>query len=1188
MVLCCPCSPDIFTNIFTYCVDICCRSDTDSESVEETPPAKRQRTTDTQPNRIKDAHDGGNQFEIKMAAVIGLRGMGRGDNFELATNVIDAGNFGDIVYTAGGRRYFLHLKHTDNPGTNRLVHSELVPLLNSCFETYINMADKDESEFIIYTNQHLGSRLLNHKVEEPDVDTIFKTSEREKIYKFTPDDDKENDVYTLLEESMMKNKEYKCLSDQEKESKPKRIKEFLNKLIIVTGQKDQWELDDLIAEEIINQDKIQVDHEVYTSILRHFKMRLENWWSNGKEKMTPETLRAWLQKAKTESCVPVVRRLFDSCTKQLVSTEIKFSDREKSRLQKELSNKRAVHLRSDAPSLCRILLLACLPQSKSIFVTLELLQSNDNMLLYAWLGGHWEWLIVSCDSTVRQSDISETFIKISEILKHHYPTKRVIILTASSVQEIKGFDPVEHKFKFEQLSKQSQEMVLDKKIDFQGCEVTMRSVLQKYGNVEHVLGAELVTDLVTESTAVNIGDRLQQNTEHYEPRVFKRKIWLPLDTLRKQSLHLDIFAVSGIEKIDLIDIIPSDEEVGNFDEDSVSVNSTQRHEVFRKRFIVLKGRNLKSSFLKLCRLHSRETLHWLKYKDGKLLWKQTCGDIENLLNCTDAVKTGTVKQIIRECKNKGTSEMTEDSIWDLGERTVLVVAEPGMGKSSTTTQVAWNTKLANPTSWVVRINWNDHTRELQEINTATFNLDSLVEFLCRTAFPESKYTDINRILLKQALQNSGNVTVLMDGFDEISPTHADKAAVILSELMKTKVERVWVTSRPVEKDRLEKELSVNAWNMKSLSNDSQRTMFLNLWLPKVNVYKNGQNLVGFINRSLLLAYDLYQDRNFTGTPGYVKLIATALETHLQTGDFNGPHKMDFFHLYDRLVEKKLHVQERSKKEEDLNSFQDDHDNAMGIYLDILEQCSLLVTLPSEQQALHKTKTRNGKLSIDAEKVRDRNDKISIVMKVVNGKPQFVHHTVAEYFTARWFSRNFELNRRVLERIIFDPRYKVMTDIFYRLLAKDCPLHCAVLEEDTKNVKTLLREGCDVSARDKGGKTALHLIAARGRDGPTCEEITNSLLQNGACVQAEDLVLQWTALRYAIEAEKWFVVERLLEIEYNTIELEHIRQRVEHESYIGKIIAHTAGKNCMSLLQYLRKICADTKWAPIVDVAVARK
>jgi predicted NACHT family NTPase len=142
-----------------------------------------------------------------------------------------------------------------------------------------------------------------------------------------------------------------------------------------------------------------------------------------------------------------------------------------------------------------------------------------------------------------------------------------------------------------------------------------------------------------------------------------------------------------------------------------------------------------------------------------------------------------------------------------------------MGKSSTTTNVAWSTKQHDPTSWVVRINWNDHIRKLKEINPTTFNFDSLVEFFCSAAFPTSKYTDINSSLLKQALQNSGNVTVLMDGFDEISPTHVHKAVVILSELMKTKVGKVWVTSRPVEKDRLVQELCVTAWNMKNLSRE---------------------------------------------------------------------------------------------------------------------------------------------------------------------------------------------------------------------------------------------------------------------------------------------------------------------------------------------------------------------------------
>ena len=62
-------------------------------------------------------------------------------------------------------------------------------------------------------------------------------------------------------------------------------------------------------------------------------------------------------------------------------------------------------------------------------------------------------------------------------------------------------------------------------------------------------------------------------------------------------------------------------------------------------------------------------------------------------------------------------------------------------------------------------------------------------------------------MLKQVLQNIGNVTVLMDGFDEISPTRVHKAAATLFDLVKTKFRRDLVTKPKMEIEKLEKELS---------------------------------------------------------------------------------------------------------------------------------------------------------------------------------------------------------------------------------------------------------------------------------------------------------------------------------------------------------------------------------------------
>ena len=61
------------------------------------------------------ASEGGFQFKTKMAAVIGLHGLKQGHDFKLSSNIKDAGNSHDLVYTGGGQRYFLQLKHSYNP-----------------------------------------------------------------------------------------------------------------------------------------------------------------------------------------------------------------------------------------------------------------------------------------------------------------------------------------------------------------------------------------------------------------------------------------------------------------------------------------------------------------------------------------------------------------------------------------------------------------------------------------------------------------------------------------------------------------------------------------------------------------------------------------------------------------------------------------------------------------------------------------------------------------------------------------------------------------------------------------------------------------------------------------------------------------------------------------------------------------
>jgi hypothetical protein len=461
--------------------------------------------------------------------------------------------------------------------------------------------------------------------------------------------------------------------------------------------------------------------------------------------------------------------------------------------------------------------------------------------------------------------------------------------------------------------------------------------------------------------------------------------------------------------------------------------------------------------------------------------------------------------------------------------------------------------------------------KLQDITAATFSFESLVEFLCSAAFPESKYTDINISLLKQALQSSGNVTVLMDGFDEISPTHADKAAVILSELMKTKVGRVWVTSRPVEKERLEKELSVIAYGIKSLSHKSQQEMLCKLW--KCEGGGKDFKLLDFTDKLLWHLNQSFEDVNFTGSPLCLEMIGAFYEVDMETclnSDVWFWAKIDLVNLYERFVERKLHIYLRDKQKADISNsiFLDGHERLKQSYLEDFEKCALVDVLsPHMLQSFH-NKNVVDEIQPFLDRVQAGKDKTGIVTNVVGGKPQFLHRTFAEYFTARWFSKNFESNRSVLEHILFDLKYSFVRDMFDRILAKDCPLHCAVLDGNLELVKALLETGYDVTAVDKGGRNIMHII---GTHLSLFLDIIYRASHYEVSLDMTDRVMQWTPLQYAIKSQKSCTAERLLQRNVHRSGLGMTRMRASNPDYIGLIIIDAALRGHLLLLEFLYNI-----------------
>jgi len=156
--------------------------------------------------------------------------------------------------------------------------------------------------------------------------------------------------------------------------------------------------------------------------------------------------------------------------------------------------------------------------------------------------------------------------------------------------------------------------VLDKKTDFQGCEVTMRSVLQRHGNVQHVLGPELVTDLLTEETAVNIEGRLQVIEGYYALRILERKIWLRSNVLQQLN---NVFVVDGSTTEDLFKSVPSGKTVERICmEDIKRTDFTQD---MSGRIFVLSDKDTKNTFLAMYEKLKGKALQGVELKNGEFL-----------------------------------------------------------------------------------------------------------------------------------------------------------------------------------------------------------------------------------------------------------------------------------------------------------------------------------------------------------------------------------------------------------------------------------------------------------------------------------------------------------------------------------------------------------------------------------------
>ncbi|PNF42062.1 hypothetical protein B7P43_G10993 [Cryptotermes secundus] len=544
-----------------------------------------------------------------------------------------------------------------------------------------------------------------------------------------------------------------------------------------------------------------------------------------------------------------------------------------------------------------------------------------------------------------------------------------------------------------------------------------------------------------------------------------------------------------------------------------------------------------------------------------------------------------------------------DSVTDITQRVVLVSAEPGMGKSALLTHLALGTKKAKPNMWVVKLNLSDFTQHLKEL-PSNLQLHHIIEFLLEV----SGISELWKPLFRCKLETMENVCVLFDGYDEICPTHAEKVALMLKFLQATKLQYLWVTTRPVMKKKLQNKLSTLAFTFQPFLKSDQQNFLAKFWKRRIPDIED-RVLNNFVIRLLRLTANNLKDRNrdFMGIPLHSMMLAEAFEDNLKTYNEKGvlelPPKFDMFQLYNRFVEQKFKII-NDKNKVDMSKPQ------MEIYCRLMEQefrkghmiSAVFLLLPTDEMK----NLPDLDLMIDRFKsflatLEEGNDPTGIIKqiqffesftdighegkelagiteKILKIKPVFIHRTFAEYFAALWFAKNFEKLQSYLNIKMFEPNFQMVRKFFDQVLAHKFPLHLAVLNLDKVLVETLLSERkVDVNTKDEGGRTALHLavmsdIGTRDdvRTHSTVQQIIIILLEYQANPNIEDKVLFFRPIHVAEKLREWSTVELLLEKQACTEDLVLTRQRIHNKENIQNVLISAAKNGCVKLVSFMLK------------------
>ncbi|PSN32604.1 hypothetical protein C0J52_26221 [Blattella germanica] len=832
--------------------------------------------------------------------------------------------------------------------------------------------------------------------------------------------------------------------------------------------------------------------------------------------------------------------------------------------------------------------LSCLQVQQSLkdighfIVDFNTLVSRTDEVLLKWRFLNWCKVLVlegSLDHSVMSIEkINNIMSKVCDLLQS--TEKRIISISNKGENSFianfrKHFNVEVHhgNFNLSILDEKSIVRILDCEVEFQGIIVKLGTLADNPSTREAVK-ANLLLALLSKEGPIKIGECLPKPGPHYVARTLYRK-----ECVRNNIFQDNVFpklAVSGLSK-EQLRLIGVGDKIEQFNENTKSVEHSPRY------FII----KCAEDFNSLCKKYN-EDIHWIHWSEGRFVWW---------------LSNGSLKPIAEHFEDIEAKYDKIESFVNLPHKVVLILGEPGMGKSEEIKSLASQLKCLDKSTWVVTVVLNDCTEYLSKDQI------DVRELLLKAANISKFGTE----LFDYQLETGGNIIVLFDGLDEINPKYTEKVNSMIEQLMTTKVRKIWLTSRPVMWGVLEKQFRVLPFRLLPLTKNEQMNLLPKLWTYTESC---GKDRIEFEKNAKIFAEKLIKmtdttlkdSSNLLGIPLHLMLLAEVLKNEVAECSINSerdlPRNLDLLNLYSKFVDSKRNLYYAKIKLDRDNAGTDNLCEQLKRLIEDNVMNSAMVTLFDED--INHLSNKEEILRMNKNFLADidsGNEMVGLVTHVQNGKAVFVHRTFAEYFAAIWFSKNYLSNLVYFRKFYLSGSFETVRMFFDRILARENKLHTCVLSCSIDEITTLLSDNnAVIDELDRSGRTALHLAVANflnllfNRKNTTINNIVYDfdtdelpilvrqgsnknvtdllhivevLLKKNADCSITDNILYWTPLQFAENNRIWCLLDLLLE--YYSLspgDLSVIQDKILDQNFVTNVLEVAAVDECVNVIQLI--------------------